>query len=429
MKIQASAAKIPFLISKISKRIWFRAFLYGLIGVTTAFFAFFAKGIVPDEISTKIGADAVANILTILASSMLAVATFSLSIMVTAFGNVSSNATPRATRLLIENQSAQRAVATFIGAFLYSIVAIIALATNAYGSEGRFILFLVTIAVIVVIVVTLIKWVDQLSTLGQVGNTLAEIEKATLCAIGEWAQNPFLGGRPLDDQSFSNDVEPVLITSDKVGFVVLIDTRAIQKICEEFSVDIFLMVLPGSFIYPDRPLAFLSSNVDSECLKSLAAHFAIEESRTFDQDPRFGFILLAEIASRALSPGINDPGTALDVIGTASRLLKLRTDIVRKANEKSRTIKHSRVYVPMLTGDELIGDVFVPIARDGAGFFEVGIRIQKSLRFLKSYDPHYKAGCELYADFTEKHSNQALKTQYEKDLVANARRQNSRIIK
>ncbi|RYZ65212.1 MAG: DUF2254 domain-containing protein, partial [Proteobacteria bacterium] len=165
-------AKFFFSLKRITKRIWFRALVYAGLGIATAFIGLFADNWFSEGYSYKVGADAVGNILTILASSMLAVATFSLSIMVTAYGTVASNATPRASRLLVENQSAQRAVATFIGAFLYSIVGIIALSSHAYGEKGRFALFLVTIAVIGFIIFTLITWIDQLSKLGRIGNTI-----------------------------------------------------------------------------------------------------------------------------------------------------------------------------------------------------------------------------------------------------------------
>ncbi len=46
-------------------------------------------------------------------------------------------------------------------------------------------------------------------------------------------------------------------------------------------------------------------------------------NRTFEDDPRFGLIVLSEIADKALSPGVNDPGTAIDVIGTLVRLFTL----------------------------------------------------------------------------------------------------------
>ncbi len=72
---------------------------------------------IPESISVKVGAEAVDNILNILASSMLAVTTFSLSIMVTAYGSATTNVTPRATRLVVEDVTTQNVLATFIGSF------------------------------------------------------------------------------------------------------------------------------------------------------------------------------------------------------------------------------------------------------------------------------------------------------------------------
>ncbi|MEJ1268514.1 DUF2254 family protein [Pantoea ananatis] len=77
------------------------------------------------------------NILNILASSMLAVTTFSLSTMVTAFGSATTHVTPRAMKLVVEDSTTQNVLATFIGSFLFSLVGIIALNMGAYGEQGR----------------------------------------------------------------------------------------------------------------------------------------------------------------------------------------------------------------------------------------------------------------------------------------------------
>lgn len=92
---------------------------------------------IPESVSVKVGAEAVDNILNILASSMLAVTTFSLSIMVTAYGSTTTNVTPRATRLVVEDVTTQNVLATFIGSFLFSLVGIIALNMGAYGERGE----------------------------------------------------------------------------------------------------------------------------------------------------------------------------------------------------------------------------------------------------------------------------------------------------
>lgn len=158
-------------LSKITRRMWFRASLFSILAVLTALVAIGLAPYIPSDLPTKIGADAVDNILGIIASSMLAVTTFSLSTMVAAYAAATSNVTPRATRLVMEDTTTQNVLATFIGAFLYSLVGIIALSTGAYGSTGRVVLFVVTAGVIVLIVVTLLRWIDHLSRLGRVSET------------------------------------------------------------------------------------------------------------------------------------------------------------------------------------------------------------------------------------------------------------------
>ena len=61
------------------------------------------------------------------ASSMLTVAIFSASTMVSSFGAVASSATPRASQLLIEDTTIQNTLAAFIGAFIYSVIALVGL--------------------------------------------------------------------------------------------------------------------------------------------------------------------------------------------------------------------------------------------------------------------------------------------------------------
>ncbi len=77
-------ARWRWLLHQLTKRLWFRATLFSLLGVATALLAVVFKDYIPESLPARIGADAVDKILGIIASSMLAVTTFSLSTMVTA---------------------------------------------------------------------------------------------------------------------------------------------------------------------------------------------------------------------------------------------------------------------------------------------------------------------------------------------------------
>lgn len=172
-----------WLISKVGRRIWFRATLFSLAAVVTALVAIFAAPYISIGLSTKIGADAVDNILGIIAASMLTVTTFSLSTMVSAYSAAKTNVNSRATQLVMEDTTTQNVLATFIGSFLFSLVGIVAMTTGAYGEQGRNILFILTIVVIVLIGITLLRWIDHLSRLGRVTETTERVEEATLKAL------------------------------------------------------------------------------------------------------------------------------------------------------------------------------------------------------------------------------------------------------
>ena len=100
-----------WMLKQTFKKLWFRATLFAIVAIITALLSILFKSMIPESVSVKVGAEAVDNILNILASSMLAVTTFSLSIMVTAYGSATTNVTPRATRLVVEDVTTQNVLA------------------------------------------------------------------------------------------------------------------------------------------------------------------------------------------------------------------------------------------------------------------------------------------------------------------------------
>ncbi|WP_236572474.1 DUF2254 domain-containing protein [Burkholderia sp. 8Y] len=388
----------------MSKRLWFRAGLYSALGVVTALLALALKQYIPEDLSARIGADAVDNILGIIASSMLAATTFSLNIMVSAYKSATSNVTPRATSLLVEDTTTQNVLATFIGSFLFSLVGIVALSAGIYGNRGRVILFAATIAVILLIVYALLRWIDHLARLGRLSETTDRVEAAAIAALEKRMRRPFLGGSRLGSAGSTRGMRPVC--SDTVGYVQDVDMPALGKLTERLSGGLYLTVLPGSFVDKNTVLAF-TPVMDPADDQAIRAAFSVGARRSFEQDPRFGLSVLAEIASRALSPAMNDPGTAIDVIGRGVRILSLLKDQSNRENEASPDQR--LVFVLALQVDDLFDDLFGPIARDGAGIIEVGIRLQKALTLLsRNGEPAVAAAAKRHSTLALKRAERAL---------------------
>lgn len=385
------------------RRVWFRAALFSLSAVALALLAAFVAPYVPYEISTRIGSDAVDNILTILASSMLAVTTFSLTAMVSAFTGASSTITPRATKLLVEDSTAQNALSTFIGAFLFAIVGICALSTGIYGKSGRVILFIGTILVIAIIVITLLRWIGHLSNFGRVGNTIDRVEKVTKAAIDR-------SGYTVSVASASAPAPAGhAVFGGNIGYVTHIDLTALDELACRLGCTIQVQVMPGAFVTTAREIASLERG-DEETDAAIREAFTLEHHRQFDHDPRLGLIVLSETASRALSPAVNDPGTAIAVLGAGVRVMTALLNDTSAASPE-------RVRLPQLFIGDLLDDLIRPIARDGAGVVEVAVKLQRSLGELAAMAPRAHGLLAVRAADALARSDAAMTSQADLDCV------------
>ena len=73
--------------------------------------------------------------------------------------------------------------------------------------------------------------------------------------------------------------------------------------------------------------------------EELEGMIALGEERTFDQDPAFALRMMVDIANRALSPAVNDPTTAVQVLDHIGEVLGLigRTDLEQRTKPPTPT--------------------------------------------------------------------------------------------
>lgn len=376
-------SRFIFHILQLRKRLWAKPLLYCLLAMGAAFVAQLADHWGLGKYAPEISEDTVLTLLTIISSSMLAVATFAVGSMVSAYNSASESATPRAFTLVLEDDVSQLALSSFIGAFIFSIVAIVALKIGYYGHGGLFVLFVMTLAIFALVVLTFVRWVDSIARLGRLGNTIDKAEAAALQSLNQRRKMPFLGGT---EKTLDKTLNGEKILGEDIGYVQHVDMEALQKIAKKHDLWIMVDALPGSFMAPGRAVAVLDTTekIDEAVRQKIVKAFLIGESRTFEGDPRFGLAVLSEIAVRALSPGINDFGTAIVIIG---RFVRLFAQWSEPLDEDEKVVeKFDRVIVPSLSLTEMFDDAFTAIARDGAGAVEVGIRLQKAFAALSTIE-------------------------------------------
>lgn len=382
-------------VRRLLRNVGIRVAAYGVFGALTALGGVVVGYLLPDfaPLGVRVSADAAESLLSILTSSMLAVTTFSLSIMAAAYASASSTATPRAFRLLREDTTAQQVLASFMGAFVFGLVGLIALKLGIYGASGRIVLFAMTVGMFGIIVTNLIRWTSHLTDFGRMTDTLRRLEEAATAAVVDRLKNPWLGGRPLRVPS---DVSGVPVWAGLAGSVQYIDMEKLSRVAGQCDVQVYVRALPGTVADAATPLAYVTGPKADEAVADIAAAFVVEDHRSFEQDPRFGLCALAEVASRALSPAVNDPGTAIDVLARIVRILS------KWQPTGDPDIRYPRIWVPSLDTGDLLHDAFAPIARDGASIIEVQVRVQKSLQAVIAGDP------QVFGDAVREQSARAL---------------------
>ncbi len=410
MTAYLSMDRLRFFLQRLCKQLWVKPLIISLLSVGAAFLAKLTDDLGLDTWLPRIDPEAVETLLSVIATSMMVIATLAVASMVSAYASASSTATPRSLKLVIADDLSQNALSTFIGAFIFSIVALTAVKNQYYEGAGLFTLLALTALVFSIVILTFVRWVDRIARLGRVGTTVDTVERTAANAMRRRRDAPALGGIPATGDNPTGEK----LFSPMVGYIQHIDMAQLQDCACQWKDRIRLAVLPGTFVTPDRPLAFIrstSGELTEAKRKKLLEAFLIGKVRTFEDDPRFALVVLSEIASHALSPAVNDPGTGIDIIGRLVRLFVLwgqphQADTNKSDEDKPR---YDRIEVPLLSVDDMFDDAFTPIARDGAAVVEVGIRLQKGLRALANLDdePLRKAALK-YARLALRRAEQGL---------------------
>lgn len=364
--------QITLLLQRYRERLWIKPVIACILSVAGVLLAHLADSISIDWKVPEIAQASVIDLLKIIAASMLGVATFAVASMVAAYASTGQSATARAFPLVVADDVSQNALSIFIGAFIFAVVALSATTNDYFGKAGRFTLFVLTVLTIVIVVLVFVRWVDSIARLGRLGAVIAKVEQATADAMSRRRDHPCLGGLLACGPPCG-----LAFHSETSGYLQRVDMPALQRLAARSGVRITLAVVPGGMIVPSRPLGYvLQDSADSGPVEPalLRKAFTVGPLRRFDDDPRFGLVVLAEIGGRALSSGINDPGTAIGILGSLHRLF---TDWASPA--EAALPKYDRIEVPLLSLDDMFDDVFPALARDGAALIEVAMRIQRVL--------------------------------------------------
>lgn len=267
------------------------------------------------------GAEGARAVMSVIASSMITVAGVVFSITIVALTLASSQFGPRLLRNFMRDTANQVVLGTFIATFLYCLLV---LRTIRGVDEREFVPHISVTAGVLLGVASLgvlIYFIHHVSVSIQASFILSTVSHELRAAIDRLFPEE-LGHDALalaaDDSAEADQVEaggrPVCATDS--GYVQAIDNDRLLELAREHDLVVSVSCRPGRFVIAGSDIASLapSSRSSDALVHSVREMFIIGRERNSTQDVEFVVSQLVEVALRALSPGINDPFTAISCI-------------------------------------------------------------------------------------------------------------------
>jgi uncharacterized membrane protein len=314
------------------------------------------------------GADGARSVLSAVAGSTMTVVSVTFSVMVVALTVSSQHFGPRLLNSFMRDNAAQLVLGTFTGTFAYCLMVL----RTVQGDGDGYSAFVPHLAVTTALILTLISvgmlifYVHHIATSMQVSEITHGVAQDLERTVSQLYPEPF--GGPLQPPVREPPAVPdgaLEIRASSSGYLQEIDSDAVLALASEHDSVIWLEARPGDFVIEGRAVAAVTpAPAEPDAFaRRLIATYTIGADRTSTQDADFAVQQLVEVALRALSPGVNEPFTAITCIDRLGQgLAKLAS---RKIPSAVRTDAHGavRVVAEPRTFVELADAAFDPIAR------------------------------------------------------------------
>ncbi len=317
-------AEIRFFWVRLNANYWFYPATFAVFAAALAFVTVyldrngFAEFLSDYEWLVPVRPKGAADILTVMAATMIGVASTVFSITLVAVTYASGTYGPRLLTNFLEDKGNQISLATFIGTFVYALMVLRSVraedesastatdaAATALPGFAPQLSLLVAYLLVAACVVVLVFFLHHVPSSIRINKVLEMIGERLISAVRKTY--------PVEDD-FSDAREPAggeELTAWDTGYVQMIDFEDLEKAARDCGCTFSLKVRTGDFVHRGLPLMDVKGCKAEEIEDRVREDFTLGPFRTPEQDPQFLIDELVEIALRALSPGINDPFTAI----------------------------------------------------------------------------------------------------------------------
>ncbi|TVZ51001.1 DUF2254 domain-containing protein [Dokdonia sp. Hel_I_53] len=378
--------KLKMLYSQVTGNIAFFPSLIAIFGLLFALLMLYAedRGVSKNLIENTPwlvinDAETARTLLSTFIGGIISLMVFSFSMVMLLLNQASSNYSPRILPGLISNKKHQYVLGFYIAVIIYCIIILLSIepTDNKYQLPG----FAVLVGIILGIHVlgAFIYFIHSISQAIQINNITDRIFSVASVRLKTLIDKEESGNH---DKVFENTSDWNEYNSKTSGHLNDIAFTSLSKLAMENKSRFKMLVAKGEFVLADVPIVKSSEALDDEAQDKLQSCFGFSRSEIVKLNYVLGFKQLTEIAVKAMSPGINDPGTAITCLDYLTELFSLRM-LKRDTSYILDATKEPVVSLNTVNFEQLLYFIFASLRQYCKADFVMMHKMLISLHYLK----------------------------------------------
>lgn len=260
-------------------------------------------------------ADTARSLLSSLLTGLISLVTFTFAMVMIVLTQVTSSFSPRLLPDLLNERGSQLVLGTIIGTICFIIVVLSNVQTMSSGPEVPVLSVVLSMLLGFVSLLSFIYFIYKISNQIQIGNIITNIYRTTRDVLD----------RELGSGSYHEAWEEGetfhLVKAWDSGYFDTVTKDDFMKASRKPGLKLWLLKDQGAFLLKGEPFLKINRPLTDEIRELLEENVILRHQEIVVENFLYGFKHLTEIAVKALSPGINDPGTAIQAIDYLMDLL------------------------------------------------------------------------------------------------------------
>jgi uncharacterized membrane protein len=235
----------------------------------------------------------------------------------------SSNFSPRLLPGLISEKNNQFVLGFYLGTIVYNIIVLISILPNGNEYTLNGLSILTGIVFGVSCLGMFVFFIHTISTNIQINNILDKIYVTTKIRLENLIKEERQETKILDVDKGNWDS----IKCDIAGYFQGVNIKGMLSEAAELKVNIKVLPYKGKYLLPNMDILLVDEKLNSAQIASLTEYLIFSNTHDGNNNYVFGIKQITEVGVKAMSPGINDPGTAIMTLDYLTELLALRMQL------------------------------------------------------------------------------------------------------